>query len=126
VKYKGKIYPTSQHLYQSFKFQKHRPDLAETIRLHCNSADNAFSEARRLRSEVRSDWKDVNIRKMEETLWHKFTQHPDLKDRLLSTGDAELIADTNKDYFWGVGADRGGRNELGKALERLRSKLRNK
>lgn len=29
---------------------------------------------------------------MEETLWHKFTQHPDLKDRLLSTGDAELIA----------------------------------
>jgi len=107
-------------------FQKHRPDLAETIRLYCDSPDDAFSEGRRLRSEVRSDWTDVNIRKMEETLWHKFTQHPDLKDRLLSTGDAELIADTNKDNFWGVGADRGGRSELGKALDKLRSKLRNK
>jgi hypothetical protein len=28
---------------------------------------------------------------MDKTLWHKFTQHPDLKDLLLSTGDAELI-----------------------------------
>jgi predicted NAD-dependent protein-ADP-ribosyltransferase YbiA (DUF1768 family) len=28
---------------------------------------------------------------MDETLWLKFTQHPDLKDLLLSTGGAELI-----------------------------------
>jgi hypothetical protein len=28
---------------------------------------------------------------MEVTLWHKFTQHSDLKDQLLATGDAELI-----------------------------------
>jgi predicted NAD-dependent protein-ADP-ribosyltransferase YbiA (DUF1768 family) len=28
---------------------------------------------------------------MDETLWHKFTQYPDLKQRLLSTGDAELL-----------------------------------
>ena len=46
------------------QFQKHRPDLAETIRLYCDSPDDAFSEGRRLRSEVRSDWTDVNIRKV--------------------------------------------------------------
>lgn len=28
---------------------------------------------------------------MEEALWHKFTQHDDLKRELLATGDAELI-----------------------------------
>ena len=28
---------------------------------------------------------------MEEALWHKFTQHPDLQAELLGTGDAELI-----------------------------------
>jgi predicted NAD-dependent protein-ADP-ribosyltransferase YbiA (DUF1768 family) len=28
---------------------------------------------------------------MDETLWHKFTQHSDLKYQLLLTGDAELI-----------------------------------
>ena len=77
---------------------------------------------------------------MDETLWHKFTQHSDLKEELLSTGDAELVEvcdlakqnrltlmvsqDSDKDAFWGVGSDRRGRNELGKALERLRTRLR--
>lgn len=78
---------------------------------------------------------------MDETLFHKFTQHAALRDELLATGDAELIEvrpiflifvwiltdklqDSDKDAFWGVGADRRGRNELGKCLERLRSKLR--
>jgi len=77
---------------------------------------------------------------MDETLWHKFTQHLDLKEELLMTGDAELVEvlhdlfqtkreltavqDSDKDAFWGVGADRRGRNELGKALERLRARLR--
>ena len=28
---------------------------------------------------------------MDETLWHKFTQHSDLKAELLATGDAELV-----------------------------------
>jgi predicted NAD-dependent protein-ADP-ribosyltransferase YbiA (DUF1768 family) len=76
---------------------------------------------------------------MDETLWHKFTQHSDLKEELLSTGDAELVEvcdltkqicltlmapqDSDKDAFWGVGSDRRGRNELGKALERLRTRL---
>jgi len=60
---------------------------------------------------------------MDETLFHKFTQHPDLQAELLGTGDAELIEDSDKDAFWGVGADGQGRNELGKCLERLRAKL---
>lgn len=78
---------------------------------------------------------------MDTVLYHKFTQHHDLKRELLATGDAELIevlpplspvdlADENcfqnsdKDSFWGCGADGKGRNELGKALERLRKRLR--
>ncbi|KAF5335426.1 hypothetical protein D9758_016905 [Tetrapyrgos nigripes] len=52
--------------------------------------------------------------------------HPDLKQELLDTGDVELteilnfVKDSDKDAFiWRVGADRQGRNELGKALERI-------
>ncbi|KAF8896055.1 hypothetical protein BD779DRAFT_1667921 [Infundibulicybe gibba] len=124
VTYKGKRYPTSEHLFQSFKFQAHRPGLAEHIRTCSERPSVAFSEARRFQPEVRPDWKDVNIQKMDETLWLKFTQNHDLRAELLGTGDAELIEDSDKDAFWGVGADRKGRNELGKALERLRTKLR--
>lgn len=123
VIYKGKKYPTSEHLFQSFKFQAHRPNLAEHIRTCSERPSVAFSEARRFQPEARADWKKVNIEKMEETLFHKFTQHSDLQAELLATGDAELIEDSDKDAFWGVGPDGQGRNELGKCLERLRAKL---
>jgi len=119
-----KEYPTSEHLFQSFKFQEHRPGLAEHIRRCCPRPRDAFSEARRFQPEVRADWVKVNIQKMDETLWYKFNQHPDLRAELLATEDAELVEDSDKDSFWGVGADRKGRNELGKALERLRERLR--
>ncbi|KAJ7767147.1 hypothetical protein B0H16DRAFT_1521029 [Mycena metata] len=124
VFYDNKRYPTSEHLFQSFKFQPHRPRLAEHIRTCSERPSVAFSEARRFQPEVRSDWKDVNIQMMDLALWHKFTQHESLKKELLATEDAELVEDSDKDSFWGVGEDRRGRNELGKALERLRTKLR--
>jgi len=98
--------------------------LADHIRLFSDRPSVALSEARRFHPEVRPDWKAINVKMMDETLWHKFHQHEELKKDLLGTGDAELIEDSDKDSFWGVGADRRGRNELGKALERLRDKLR--
>ena len=70
----------------------------------------AFSEARRFQPEVRQDWKHYNIKavrlfdpnskllkvddarlQMEVAIWHKFSQHRDLKEELLATGDADLI-----------------------------------
>jgi len=124
VEHNGRVYPTSEHLFQSFKFQEHRPLLAEHIRLFSDRPSVALSEARRFQPEVRKDWMAVNKEKMDETLWHKFNQHADLKAELLATGNAILIEDSDKDSFWGVGPDRKGKNELGKALERLRSRLR--
>ncbi|KAF7378242.1 DUF1768 domain-containing protein [Mycena sanguinolenta] len=124
VYYDKKRYPTSEHLFQSLKFQPHRPRLAEHIRTCSERPSVAFSEARRFQPEVRSDWKDVNIQMMDLVLWYKFMQHESLKKELLATDDAELVEDSDKDAFWGVGADRRGRNELGKALERLRTKLK--
>ncbi|KAG6877984.1 hypothetical protein C0993_001189 [Termitomyces sp. T159_Od127] len=60
---------------------------------------------------------------MDVALIHKFQQHIDLKLKLLATGDAELIENSPFDSFWGNGANKLGRNELGKALMRLRSKF---
>ena len=59
---------------------------------------------------MRQDWKQYNLKavcsmvlsfsanringvppQMEIAVWHKFTQHRDLKEELLATGDAELI-----------------------------------
>ncbi|KAF9790507.1 hypothetical protein BJ322DRAFT_998827 [Thelephora terrestris] len=124
VVYKGKKYPTSEHLFQSFKFT-HKPKLAEHIRTCSSRPSVAFSEARRFAPEVREDWVLMRLSaQMETTIYNKFMQHKDIRRQLLATGDAELIENSDKDSYWGCGADGKGQNELGKALERLRTRLR--
>ncbi|KAK7455104.1 hypothetical protein VKT23_010975 [Stygiomarasmius scandens] len=123
VFYDEKRYPTSEHLFHAFKFMEHRPDLAEHIRTYSDKPRDALSQARKYKLEQRKDWFDVNVEKMDIVLYHKFTQHKALRKELLDTGDAELIEDSKVDSFWGIGADKSGRNELGKALMRLRAQL---
>ncbi|KIN97424.1 hypothetical protein M404DRAFT_160464, partial [Pisolithus tinctorius Marx 270] len=123
VVYKGKRYPTSEHLFQAFKFIDAHPHIAERIRTCSEKPVVAFDEAHKYQGLVRADWSHVHIDKMETALRLKFTQHVDLKRLLLGTRSAELIEDSPRDWFWGVGADGTGRNELGKALMRLRDEL---
>ncbi|KAI9573928.1 hypothetical protein HD554DRAFT_2319683 [Boletus coccyginus] len=124
VEYRGKRYPTSEHLFQSLKFLDHRPELAEHIRTCSPRPRIVFDETHRFNPEVRPDWLRVRVDMMDVVLWYKFTQNEHLKQELLSTGDAELVEDSDKDAFWGVGPDGKGENQLGKALQRLRAKLR--
>ncbi|TRM64453.1 hypothetical protein BD626DRAFT_491873 [Schizophyllum amplum] len=125
VTYEGKVYPTSEHLFQALKFLPHRPQIAEHIRRALPNPRSAFTEAHRFQKEERKDWKKVNVQMMDLVIEHKFTQHATLRGELLATGDAELVEDSAQDAFWGIGTSGKGRNELGKALMRLRTKLRN-
>lgn len=56
---------------------------------------------------------------MDEVLYLKFTQHPNLQAELMATGYAPLL-DGNEIRQ----PDAEGVNELGKALVRLRERLR--
>ncbi|KAH9830124.1 DUF1768-domain-containing protein [Rhodofomes roseus] len=123
IQWNGHWYPTAEHLFQAHKFMSTQPELAERIR-HLPSARAAREEARRYRRFQRTDWFDVNVSIMEKILEAKFTQHPRLRDTLLGTADSMLIEGSPVDSFWGSGADGQGRNELGKALMRLRDELR--
>ncbi|KAF8546463.1 DUF1768-domain-containing protein [Imleria badia] len=123
VVYEGRRYPTSEHLFQAFKFLDGHPQIAERIRTCGPKPVSAFDEAHRHKTAVRSDWSQVHVSKMETVLKLKFTQHRHLKQMLLDTGDAELVEDSPRDWFWGIGADGTGNNELGKALMRLRDEL---
>ena len=61
---------------------------------------------------------------MEEVLYLKFSQHPDVRTLLLNTGSAEIIYAEPNDAFWGEGIDGQGANQLGKVLVRVRERLR--
>lgn len=117
------IYPTAEHLFQASKFIDHHPIIAEKIR-HLPTPRDALREATHLRHLRRPDWFEVNVAIMDTILEAKFTQHLALRQLLLNTGERELVEDSPTDAFWGIGGNRQGRNELGKALVRLRSKLR--
>ncbi|MGX1195794.1 NADAR family protein [Metabacillus sp. SLBN-84] len=84
------------------------------------------NEAKRLgrRVKLRPDWEVVKQDVMLGVVRAKFTQNAKLREKLIQTGDAELIeGNTWGDTYWGV--CRGtGRNELGKILMMVRDDLK--
>ncbi|KAK6974309.1 hypothetical protein R3P38DRAFT_2584305, partial [Favolaschia claudopus] len=125
--YNGRRYRNSEQLYQAFKFMDNRPDIAEIFRTTTKSCTAAYDFSMAHIAYQHPDWDSLCTAKMEIAIWHKFAQHPDIKEILLDTGDAELVVsatNTSGDKFWGMGKNNQGRNELGKALERVRGSLR--
>ncbi|GAB4449115.1 MAG: NADAR family protein [Anaerolineae bacterium] len=121
IELKGKIWPTSEHYFQAQKFAG-QPD-EEEIRQAAKPMDAARMGRERHR-KLRSDWEVVKDNIMLEALRAKFSQHPMLKDLLLSTGDEELIEHTTNDNYWADGGDGSGKNMLGKLLAQVRQELR--
>jgi ribA/ribD-fused uncharacterized protein len=70
--------------------------------------------------DIRPDWNAIKVDRMKAVLEAKFTQHEDLKQALLNTGDATLIEDSKTDSFWGTGSKGVGQNTLGRLLIDLR------
>ncbi|HSI83919.1 MAG TPA: NADAR family protein [Candidatus Methylacidiphilales bacterium] len=117
----GKVWPTSEHYFQAMKFPGTPHE--EELRLEPSPMKVAKMGRERTRP-LRPDWEVVKDDMMREALLAKFTQHAQLKELLLNTGDAVLVEHTKNDSYWGDGGDGSGRNMLGKLLEELRSKLR--
>ncbi len=119
----GQTYKTTEHAYQSAKFFGVDWKLAEEVK-NTKSAHGAFKLARANADKVRSDWDKVKLDVMEEIVRAKLNQHPYVKQKLLETGDYDIVEDSPKDSFWGWGPDRNGQNWLGKIWMKLRSELR--
>lgn len=62
-------------------------------------------------------------RQMKLVLRAKFSQHTDLMQMLIDTGDAQLVEDSPNDAFWGIGRDGAGQNQLGLLLQEIRAEL---
>lgn len=62
---------------------------------------------------------------MYEGIRYKITQNPDLKEKLLATGDKKIIQHTEEDAYWGDGGDGSGLNRLGVLYMKLREELKN-
>lgn len=118
----GKEWSTSEHYYMSKKTNDE--SLREIIRLA-----KTPKEAKDLAGPdgiitLVENWEEIKFDVMCEAIYLKFSQNEAIKAELLSTGDATLHEDC-PDLIWGGGPNYPeGKDLLGKALMKVRIKLR--
>lgn len=123
VDYKGRRWPTSEHAYQASHFFETAPDLVEAI-YDARSAHDAYKIAKANADKAPKNWHEIKTEIMYEICKLKMLQNPYVRDKLLASGELEIVEDSPKDDFWGWGQNRDGRNELGKIWMKLRKQLR--
>ncbi len=121
VRVEGLEWPTSEHYFQGMKFPG--TPHAEEVRLAKTPARAAAIGRQRSRP-LRPDWEDVKDDVMRVAVRAKFSQHDELRELLLSTGDEEIVEHTTNDAYWADGGDGSGLNMLGKILMEVRAELR--
>ena len=117
VEFEGMVYPSVEQAFQAAK----NPDPKYRSLI---AAAGSPVTAKRMgkKTQLRHDWEEVKEGIMLELLKSKFSD-PALREKLLATGEAELIEGNNHwDRFWGV-CKGEGQNKLGKLLMRVREEL---
>lgn len=120
----GIYWPTTEHFYQAQKFYlMDEGDHMQAIRL-ASHPGAAAKLGRDPSHRMRPDWEEIKDDVMRLAIAHKFHQNDECGDRLLETGDKEIVEDSPKDWYWGWGKDKTGKNMLGKILMEVRDVLR--
>jgi ribA/ribD-fused uncharacterized protein len=121
IRLDGKLWRTSEHYFQAQKFtdETHQEKIRKTA-----SPMIAARLGRDRTNPLRPDWEAVKDDVMRKAVRAKFTQHDDLRQILLGTGDATLVEHTPNDSYWGDGGDGSGRNMLGRILMEVRAELK--
>lgn len=122
IEFEGRTFPTSEHAYQAGKAQK--PAVREWILSAPTPALAAMAAHGLYVWDVVPDWAKIKFDRMRAVLQAKFDQHADLKELLMSTGNARLVeagtVNNAVNRLWGE-VDGKGENMLGLMLMELRS-----
>lgn len=137
IEYDGLIYQTAEACFQAQKFKPNERVAFTNLNVGDDNRDDALGRIakklggkdglRCLTVAEQAEWNSKRIATMEEIVRQKFLQHPELKEKLLATGDAELVEGRNfrPDKFWGKKLSTGeGENHLGIILMKVREELK--
>lgn len=117
----GQLWKTSEHYYQSQKFND--KDLKLAI-LNTSTPKEAARLGRSHKDLFKKNWENIKYEVMKTTIREKVKQHDDIKQKLLSTGESLIIEVNNRESYWGIGADGNGMNMLGKIFMEIRQELK--
>ena len=117
----GIYYQTSEHYYQSKKF-KNKAVVKKIIK--AKTPKEASEIGRDRNNKLRPNWKLIKNDVMYEAVLYKFLTHKDIQEKLLATGDEEIIEETVKENYWGCGPLHDGQNNYGKIMSLVRENIR--
>ncbi|KAE8230680.1 hypothetical protein CF326_g4318 [Tilletia indica] len=112
----------AEAVYQAAKFGEN-PELQTEI-IETVWPQDMLDKVERWGNYVEENWEGRRLAVMKHVQMLKYTQNLQLQDRLLQTGNAELIYQPDRDGFFGCGQNGHGLNHLGRILVELRSYLR--
>jgi len=117
LKIDGNWYLTNEHYYQSKK--PRNGEISDWI-ANAPTPYMAMCAGRALReSDKDPEWEEKKVNIMLECLCMKF-ENPELRKKLLATGDAVIHEDSQTDMFWG----KKGKDMLGKLLMQVREEIK--
>lgn len=109
----------NEHAFQASKTFSRKTRIAISKIAECHAA-KAFG---RSIDPLRPDWEEIKEEVMFQICLTKFVSHPELRKRLINTGNAILKEGNNwGDKYWGV-VEGKGRNALGMILMKIRTLL---
>ena len=98
LRYQGRWFDTSEHLYQYRKALVYGTTSQQTQIWQAKSPGTALRRGKAIKTQP--DWHEVKVRVMREILWLKVRSQSRISDYLRSTGDRPLIEGTHN-MFWG-------------------------
>jgi len=124
--FEGRTFPTAEHAYQFGKARKE--EVREWILKAPTPALLSMAAHGLYTWDIVPNWSQIKYDRMRQVLRAKFDQHHDLRQLLLSTGDARLVeagrVDNAVNRTWGE-VNGKGLNMLGLLLMELRNELAN-
>lgn len=127
ISFNGQIYDTTEHFYQSFKTDDY--DARELI---VNAETPNRAKRLGAKAPIREDWEDIKKAVMLQATLLKFTQHPEMHQKLMETGETMIVEFNGwHDNFWGVCfcekcGSALGENNLGLIIMHVRAVLQHK
>lgn len=120
-------FPTNEHFFQAMKCE-----IGDTNNFRRIIDASTPGKAKRIARQIplRKNWEEIKIKVMADGLEQKFKQNPDIRQKLLDTGNFILIEGNHwHDNFWGDCKCekcnmKMGKNMLGISLMFLRGLLR--
>jgi ribA/ribD-fused uncharacterized protein len=125
IEFDGCTYPTAEHAYQAGKARK--KEVRDWLMAAPSPALVAMAAHGLYYWDITPGWSTSKFARMKAVLRAKFSQHADLREALLRTGQARLVeaatVDNAVNRLWGE-VNGVGQNKLGTLLMEVREEIR--